>query len=166
MVFPFFHVALLVTDFVLHSFHSTVSGNPNAARNWTWPRRQSYNYNYSMFPAKNRNQHLGFKSNLVREADQIMMANTATSLPTRDTTHSECLWKGLPLTPIDMHHHSQSMGGVRRTSHMRANMSKRAIYLLLPPSCRIKELGSWSEEEAERSLVRRIENKGATRCGW
>lgn len=48
-----------------------------------------------------------------------------------------------------MHHHSQSMGGVRRTSHMRVNMSKRAIYLLLPPTARIKELESWSREEEE-----------------
>lgn len=39
-------------------------------------------------------------------------------------------------------------------------MSKRAIYVLLPPSSGTKELESQSEEEAERSLVRRIENKG------
>lgn len=88
-----------------------------------------------------------------------MMANTATSLPTRDTTHSKCLWKDFPLTPRDMHHHSQSMGGVRRTSHMRVNMSKRAIYLLLPPTARMKELESWSKEEEE-------ETKKAWWEGW
>jgi len=30
-VFPFFYATLLVPNFVLHSFHSTVPGNPNIA---------------------------------------------------------------------------------------------------------------------------------------
>lgn len=61
--YSFFHMQHSLPQIVF----STVSipqyqSCPTLLRNWTRPCRQSYNYNYSVFPAKQRNQHLGFKA--------------------------------------------------------------------------------------------------------